>query len=170
MSIRVKTDKENVDYQAVAEILDHFGLSHYDAETEKKIFENSYAVAYIYDDDRLVGCARAISDGICQAAVYNVALLEAYQGRQLGRKLIESLLEQVKGCNVILYTHPKTVAMYEKFGFRRQKTGMAFFPIDEEQMSYMEETGFFLAEGYRFHDNKYECQEYVKKNQYHGYR
>lgn len=36
MSIRLVTDKENVDYQAVADILDHFGLSHFDAATEEK--------------------------------------------------------------------------------------------------------------------------------------
>ena len=63
MSIRLVTDKENVDYQAVADILDHFGLSHFDAATEEKIFKNSYATAFIYD-------------GVCQAAIYNVALLE----------------------------------------------------------------------------------------------
>lgn len=55
MSIRLVTDKENVDYQAVADILDHFGLSHFDAATEEKIFKNSYATA--------------ISDGVCQAAI-----------------------------------------------------------------------------------------------------
>lgn len=70
------TDKENVDYQAVADILDHFGLSHFDAATEEKIFKNSYATAFIYDGGQGVGCARAISDGVCQAAIYNVALLE----------------------------------------------------------------------------------------------
>lgn len=69
MSIRLVTDKENVDYQAVADILDHFGLSHFDAATEEKIFKNSYATAFIYDGNQVVGCARAISDGVCQAAI-----------------------------------------------------------------------------------------------------
>ena len=31
MSIRLVTDNGNADYQAVADILDHFGLSHFDA-------------------------------------------------------------------------------------------------------------------------------------------
>ena len=69
MSIRLVTDKENVDYQAVTDILDHFGLSHFDAATEEKIFMNSYATVFIYDGDQVVGCARAISDGVCQAAI-----------------------------------------------------------------------------------------------------
>ena len=51
MSIRLVTDKENVDYQAVADSLDQFGLSHFDAATEEQIFKNSYATAFIYDGD-----------------------------------------------------------------------------------------------------------------------
>ena len=86
MSIRLVTDKENVDYQAVADILDHFGLSHFDAATEEKIFKNSYATAFIYDGGQGVGCARAISDGVCQAAIYNVALLEE------GYRLVKTIM------------------------------------------------------------------------------
>ena len=101
---------------------------------------------------------------MCQAAIYNVALLEGYQGQQLGRKLIDSLLEQVKGCNVILYTHPKTVSMYEKMGFRRQKTGMAIYNGNAESLKWMEDIGFLLEEGYRFGDNDYERQHLADDN------
>lgn len=165
MSLSIKTSKEHVDYQAVADILKRAGLSNYDAETEKKIFENSYAVAFVYDDDKVVGCGRALSDGVCQAAIYNIALDEAYRGSQWGRAIIESLLEQVKGCTVILYTHPQTLAMYEKFGFRRQKTGFVIFNKSEEELKWMEEEGFLLPEGYRFHDNPYERKPYVRRSQ-----
>lgn len=163
MSISIKTSKENVDYQAVSEILRKAGLSNYDAETEKKIFENSYAVAFVYDDDKVVGCGRALSDGVCQAAIYNIALDEEYRGSQWGRAIVESLLEQVKGCTVILYTHPQTLAMYEKFGFRRQKTGFVIFAGSEEHQNWMEKEGFLLPEGYRFCDNVYENKPYIKK-------
>jgi ribosomal protein S18 acetylase RimI-like enzyme len=163
MSLELRTEKEGVDYQAVADILRRAGLCDYDAETEKKIFENSYAVAFVYDGDQVVGCGRALSDGICQAAIYNIALDEQYRGGQWGRKIIESLLEQVKGCTVILYTHPQTLAMYEKFGFRRQKTGFVIFDEPEDKLQMMEEVGFMLPEGYRFHDNEYENQPYVKR-------
>ncbi len=157
MGIWIKTDKEQVDWQAVADILDAAGLSHYDAKTEETIFRRSYAVAFVCDGDRVVGCGRALSDGICQAAIYNVALAEEYRGRQLGRALIESLMEQVKGCTVILYTHPQTIALYEKFGFRRQKTGFVNFDAKgTEQEAWLEKTGFLLPEGYRFGDNEYE--------------
>jgi hypothetical protein len=53
--------------------------------------------------------------------------------------------------------------MYEKFGFRRQKTGFVIFDEPEDKLQMMEEVGFMLPEGYRFHDNEYENQPYVKR-------
>lgn len=154
--MEIRTNTENIDWQAVSDILSHFGLSHYDAATQEKIFKNSYGVAFIYDNDRLVGCGRVISDGICQAAIYNVALLDEYHGKGMGRELIQSLLDQVKGCTITLYTHPRTVALYEKFGFRRQKTGMVIMGKNEDEIKWLEEEGFLLPRGYRFGDNYYE--------------
>lgn len=156
MGIVIRTSKEHVDWERVSDLLAYFGLSHETAATQKTIFERSYAVAFAYDGDQLIGCGRALSDGIAQAAIYNIALDEAYHGSQIGRAIIDSLLKQVEGCTVILYTHPKTVALYEKFGFRRQKTGMVRLCKPLDQVKWMEDTGFLLPEHYRFFDNEYE--------------
>lgn len=156
MSYSIKTTKEGIDYNAVSKVLKSFGMSDRDVDTQKKIFQNSYAVSFLYDDDKLIGCARALSDGFCEAALYNIALAKDYHGQGLGRILIESIIEQVKQCNIILYTHPQTIAMYEKFGFRRQKSGMAIYHGNETELQRFEEVGFILPEGYRFHDNEYE--------------
>lgn len=51
--------------------------------------------------------------------------------------------------------------MYEKMGFRRQKTGMAIYNGNADSLKWMEDTGFLLEEGYRFGDNDYERQPYV---------
>jgi ribosomal protein S18 acetylase RimI-like enzyme len=156
MGIEIRTTKQGIDWERVAEVLHQAGLSHDDAETQKLVFERSYAVAFAYDGNLLIGCGRALSDGIRQAAIYNIAVDETYRGRQVGRAVIESLLEQVKGCIVILYTHPQTIALYEKFGFRRQKTGFVKLDIEPDKMKWMENEGFFLPEGYRFGDNFFE--------------
>ena len=101
MSYSVKTTKEGIDYNAVSKVLKSFGMSDCDVDTQKKIFQNSYAVSFLYDDDKLIGCARALSDGFCEAALYNIALAEEYHGQGLGRILIESIIEQVN--NAILF-------------------------------------------------------------------
>ncbi len=149
-NITYKLTKEDVNWQEVSDVLRRSGLSDHSPEAQEIIFKNSYAVVFVYDEDKIVGVGRALSDGICQAAVYNIALDEEYQGYGIGRRLITSLLEQLKGQNIILYTHPRTVALYEKMGFRRNKTAMCIFDVGKEKQEWMEQEGFLLPEKYRF--------------------
>ena len=150
--ITYKTTKEDIDWQQVSDILRRSGLSDHTAKEQEIIFTNSYAVVFVYHKETLVGVGRALSDGVCQAAIYNIALEEEFQGNGTGKKLINLLLDQVKGQNVILYTHPRTVALYEKMGFRRSKTAMCIYSGSEESRSFMEREGFLLPEKYRFVD------------------
>lgn len=158
MNITYKTTKDNINWEEVAAVLDRSQLSHLPPETQKTVFTNSYAVVFVYDGDHIVGVARALSDGVCQGAIYNVALNPEYQGIGIGKEMIRNLLHQLKGQNVILYTHPKTVSLYERMGFRRAKSAMEYFDTDEENLDWLEQTGFFLPEGYRF------CDEYNRED------
>lgn len=127
MSYKIQKTTENINWSKVAELLSYFGLSELDAKTQQIVFERSYAVVFIFDNEELIGFGRAISDGICQAAIYNIALDENYHGKGLGREIITHLVDQVKQCNIILYTHPDTIDFYEKLGFSKMKTGMAMY-------------------------------------------
>ena len=141
LAYRVQTTTESADWVRVAELLSQFDLSNLDAETQKKVIENSYAVVFIYDQEKLIGCGRAISDGVCQAAIFNIALDEDYHGQGIGKEIISNLISQVSQCNIILYTHPNTVSLYEHLGFRRMKTGMAMYRKDHleelEKMNFI---------------------------------
>ncbi len=149
MYITYKTTKENINWEEVAGVLKRSQLADRTPKEQEIIFGNSYAVVFVYDDNRIIGVARALSDGLSQAAIYNVALDEEYQGGGIGRMMLEKLMEQLKGQNIILYTHPQTVELYEHFGFRRAATAMEYFQMDEEHLKWMDEVGFFLPEGYR---------------------
>ncbi|AQR94063.1 MULTISPECIES: GNAT family N-acetyltransferase [Clostridium] len=140
MGYKIQKTTENINWLKVSELLSYFGLSDLDAETQQKVFERSYAVVFLFDDEELIGFGRAISDGICQAAIYNIALDERYQGKGLGKKIIDELIEQVKQCNIILYTHPKTIEFYEKLGFSKMKTGMAMY--NKDHLEELKNMGF----------------------------
>lgn len=152
MNITFKTNKTDIDWQQVAGVLRRSHLSNHTAEEQEIMFKNSFAVVFVYDNDQIVGVARALSDGICQAAVYNIALDEEYRGYGIGRELIKRLLDQLQGQMVILYTHPKNIELYEKLGFRRSKTAMSIFLGGPEHLEWKERQGFFLPPGYRFPD------------------
>ena len=109
------------------EILHFYGLSKLDTERQKQVFENSFAVVFLLINGRGVGTRRAISDGICQAAIYNIAVKDECRGNGLGKIILDQLLKRVKGCNVILYTHPKYIGLYEHWGFSKMKTGYALY-------------------------------------------
>jgi ribosomal protein S18 acetylase RimI-like enzyme len=74
-------------------------------------------VVSAWDGPRLVGFARAISDGVSNAYVSTVAVLPGYQGRGIGRELIARLLAGKDGISFVLRARPEVQAFYEKCGF-----------------------------------------------------
>lgn len=138
MEVTIRNDCVGVNWQTVAEILKSVGMAHHKPERHRQAFEASHTTVFMYHGDRLISFGRAISDGVYQAAVYDCAVVEEFQGKGLGRLIIAEIVAQLPGCNLILYASPGKEGFYEKFGFRKMKTGMAKF-IQSESMS---ERGF----------------------------
>lgn len=137
-ALTIRHDCAGVDWREVAALLRSVGMGVYTPEQHQKAFEASYATVFVYHDGRLVGFGRAIADGVYQAALYDCAVATDHQGQGIGRKIVERLLAQVEGCNVILYASPGKEGFYERHGFRRMKTGMALF----KKSDVMQERGF----------------------------
>lgn len=132
------------------------GGRQFTAEHVKITFGNSNVVVYGYDGDKLIACGRALWDGAEQGAIYNIAVDPAYQGHELGREVIQRLLDQMKGGSVILYTHPQTVKFYENLGWHRMKTGFVIHPgsEDPEKALASVNAGFTLPSGYRYPEDE----------------
>ncbi|MDR0514339.1 MAG: GNAT family N-acetyltransferase [Coriobacteriaceae bacterium] len=122
---RIVRSNEGIDFDELAALLKSADLADFDAVTRKKAFEGSSIVAYVFQKDLLVGCGRALSDGAYEAALYDVAVLPAYQGRGLGRLIVETILAELEGQNVIFFASVGKEAFYEKLGCLRMSTGMA---------------------------------------------
>lgn len=127
MNLKIQYNNSNVDWNQVSEILKTVGMAHYEAGVHKRAFEKSHTVVFAFDDDKMIGFGRAISDGEYQAALYDIAVLPEYQGRKVGKKIVECILERIPECNVILYASPGKEIFYKKLKFRMLKTGMALF-------------------------------------------
>lgn len=127
MNLKVQYNCLNIDWNYVSEILKKVGMAYFEGEVHKKAFENSHTVVFVFDDDRLIGFGRAISDGTYQAAIYDVAVLPEYQGKNVGRTIVDSILKCIPQCSFILYASPGKETFYEKLNFKKMKTGMALF-------------------------------------------
>ncbi|MBY0011856.1 GNAT family N-acetyltransferase [Paenibacillus typhae] len=140
MTYTYRKDRTNIDWTRVTGLLNGFGLTDFTPAQTERAFVNSAVNVFVFDGDTIIGCGRALSDGISQAAVYNIAVDGAYHHQGLGKKIIALILEETAGCNVVLYTHPDTVSWYEEQGFRRMKTGLALYHPD--RISKLAEMGF----------------------------
>lgn len=127
MNINIKYNLTDINWEKISSILEIAGLSSTDPEICKRAFLGSQVTVFAFDDDKLVGVARALSDGVKQAAIYDVAILPEYQRKGVGKLLLEAIINKLPGCNFILYSNVGKEDFYKKFGFRRMKTGMAKF-------------------------------------------
>jgi len=127
MNLKFQYDCSGVDWEVVPQILKTVGMSFYNAEIHRNTFIASASVVFVYDGQQLVGFGRAISDGYCQAAIYDVAVLPSHQGCNIGRLIIQKIVTSLPMCNFILYASPGKEPFYEKLNFRKMKTGMALF-------------------------------------------
>ncbi|PWF43698.1 GNAT family N-acetyltransferase [Massilia glaciei] len=106
-------------------------------------FNNSMFKCLVYDDGKLVGAGRVLADGVDCAYICDVALLPAYQGCGLGKKIVAKLVGlSGQHTKIILYAVPGKEPFYRKFGFNRMLTAMAIFanPAQAEAGGYIETT------------------------------
>ena len=89
-------------------------------------FENSTATVIARDaDGRIVGTARILSDGVCNAYLVDVWTFSEFRRRGIARRMIETLIEPLRGQHVYLQADPDNIECYRRLGFREQPTGMS---------------------------------------------
>lgn len=127
MELTLQQNTGNIDWDDVSQTLQTVGMAFHPAEKEQRIFENSQAVVFIFRGSTMVGFGRAVSDRVCQAAIYDIAVKPEFQGKGIGKRIIQNLTQQLPGCNFILYASPGKEDFYRKLTFSKMKTGMALF-------------------------------------------
>ncbi|MFM6189883.1 MAG: GNAT family N-acetyltransferase [Planktothrix sp.] len=93
-------------------------------EDLKIAIANSEPVVTVWDYEKMIGFARATSDGIYRATIWDVVIHPNYQGSGLGRKLVQTVLSHPKMCRVervyLMTTYQQK--FYEHIGFEYNST------------------------------------------------
>lgn len=90
-----------------------------DQPTHLRLLRSSYAVALAVDDGRVVGFANAVSDGVLSAHIPLLEVLPQWQGQGIGRRLIESLQQQLEHLYMIdIVCDPNLESFYAPLGFQ----------------------------------------------------
>jgi predicted GNAT family acetyltransferase len=120
IEVRVVPTLARVDWSAVrADLLaDDFDNGRTPAALQRS-FEASAHVAIAWAGDRVVGTARLLSDGVCNAYAVDVWTQSSYRRRGIAAQLMRLLVDAVPGQHVGLFTDDMQ-AFYLAVGFRRQ--------------------------------------------------
>jgi N-acetylglutamate synthase-like GNAT family acetyltransferase len=98
---------------------------------------HSFPIVTAWDSDLMIGFARATSDGVFRATIWDVVIDSAYQGGGLGRKMVETLVSHPHMSRVeriyLMTTHQQ--GFYERIGFEEnQSTTMVLYNNAEVEM------------------------------------
>lgn len=119
--------RDDVDWAALAAVYARAPLADRSPAETERAFRNSYICCFARVDGRLVGAARATSDGVFYATILDVAVDPGYQGAGIGRKIMEALLERLPFQKVFLTTVPGKEGFYGKLGFLPQTNAMGLY-------------------------------------------
>lgn len=87
-------------------------------------FARSQHVAIARDGARVVGMARLLSDGVCNAYLLDVWTLSAYRRQGIGARMVRQLMDRVPGQHIGLQTD-EAESFYAALGFRDQPRFMS---------------------------------------------
>ncbi|NJN20131.1 MAG: GNAT family N-acetyltransferase [Leptolyngbya sp. RL_3_1] len=85
---------------------------------------HSHPVVTAWDGVNLIGFARATSDGVFRATIWDVVIHPDYQGAGLGRRLVETVLghPHVNRAERVYLMTTHQQAFYERIGFQTNTT------------------------------------------------
>ena len=124
MTVTYKQDLENVDWSALKARLsaDYFDNGRTPDQLQAS-FENSFATVFAYAEDQIVGKARVLSDGICNAYIVDVWTYTPFRNQGIARAMMQLLMEKLSGQHVYLFTDD-AVGFYKQLGLRKWDIGM----------------------------------------------
>jgi ribosomal protein S18 acetylase RimI-like enzyme len=87
-------------------------------EVQERLVRDASRVVGLYDGDRQIGFARAVSDDVAFAYLADVYVLEEYRGRGLGLELVREIVENSPFADRKWLLHTADAHdLYRKLGF-----------------------------------------------------
>ena len=122
------SDEAAIDWDALSELYRIAPLGDKKPADLRLAFSNSMYKCFVFEHGALIGAGRAVADGVDCSYLCDVAVHPDFQGRGIGREIIERLRDLSAGHKkIILYANPGTESLYRTLGFRRMRTAMAIF-------------------------------------------
>ena len=91
-------------------------------------FINSTLVISAWENERLVGVVRVLSDKIIRSVIYDLVVDPEFQGSGIGKELIRRSIDHYPHTEWLVQTEDKIANYYEKIGFTKYKGVVLYIP------------------------------------------
>ncbi|GIL80938.1 hypothetical protein Vretifemale_10081 [Volvox reticuliferus] len=133
LGVQFVEGREGILITELNELFEKVGFPRRDPDRLRVALENTYHIIWVRAAKQsrlarqIIGFARATSDGVLSATVWDVAVNPAWQRSGLGRALMERLTKKLVEAGIptiTLYAEPQVVGLYEKLGYVRDPDGI----------------------------------------------
>lgn len=133
MNVLVNPPLKNIDWSRMSSLFRQVGWGKRPPHEVRDAFAKSSVVCLVYQNDQIIGFGRTVDDGRYYAMLVDVIVDPAHQRQGVGKTVVQTLREHLKGYQFInLSATAENAAFYEKLGWQQQ--GSAYFwPKNEKQ-------------------------------------
>lgn len=121
MNIQIKTDPPSIEqYSTLFETTGWNQEYRVTPDELARALANTQFMVAVYDDRKLVGFGRVLTDGVLHAMIYEMIVHPAYQGRGIGTQILQRILQWCRAAqirDIQLFCARGKRAFYEKNGF-----------------------------------------------------
>ena len=124
MGLKFKTESSAVNWEALKQdlVTDKFHNGRTTSQLQIS-FENSQVQIYVFDNERCIATARALSDSVCNAYVVDVWTQSGYRCRGIASKMMQMVARSCRGQHIYLFTDD-AVDFYRKNGYNERPVGL----------------------------------------------
>ena len=134
--------KERLHTQDIKSLFNLYASVGWHGHTPEKIaaiYKKSTHIVLAYKEDSLIGCGRALSDGVFNAAIYDIVVHPHSHRQGIGHHIVTQLMQDIGDVSCIhLISTLGNEAFYTRCGFRKLTTGMAIYQNPKLATQYLE--------------------------------
>ncbi|MBL5768378.1 GNAT family N-acetyltransferase [Heyndrickxia sporothermodurans] len=139
MDIKIHSDFSKVNPEEMKEIYTSVGWTKHSEEIIKQVFEASNVLAFVTVNGRVIGFGRGMSDGVFNAAIYDVIVHPDFQKQGIAKQIMEYLLDKLSNVSCVhLISTTGNEGFYKRLGLKKLKTGMARYLNPNLTNEYLE--------------------------------
>lgn len=115
--IHYMNDDKRLQAAIFIEMADQVWPGSYDAELMQKAIEKTINIT-AWDQGKLVGCVRILSDGYLFGTISEILVLKEYQKQGIGKELMRRAVE-ISPTSLFFGAQPEAEGFYEKLNLRK---------------------------------------------------